>query len=86
MPQHKSCEKRIRSSQKQNLRNRKVKSSVKTATKKFRAAGPEEAEELFRNVSSELDLAAKKGVIPKKQVDRKKSRLARVRNRKVAAS
>lgn len=86
MPQHKSCEKRMRSTQKQNARNRHVKSSVKTAAKKFRAAGSEEAEELYRAVSSELDLAARKGVIPRKRADRRKSRLALERNRRVAAS
>jgi small subunit ribosomal protein S20 len=82
MPQHKSCKKRMRTNAKQNERNRQVKSSVKTATKKFRAAGADEAEDLYRTVSSELDLAARKGVIPRQQADRRKSRLARERNRK----
>jgi small subunit ribosomal protein S20 len=81
MPQHKSCAKRMRTSRKQNERNRQVKSAVKTATKKFHAATDEEAGDLYRAVSSELDRAAKKGVIPRKQADRKKSRLARTLNR-----
>ena len=81
MPQHKSCAKRMRTSQKQNAHNRAVKSSVKTAKKKFLAAEGEEAEALYRAVSSELDRAAKKGVLPRKRVDRNKSRLAKVLNR-----
>ena len=75
MPQHKSCEKRMRTNVKQNERNRQVKSAVKTATKKFRAAQEEEAADLYRAVSSELDLAAKKGVIPRKRASRVISRL-----------
>ena len=61
-----------------------VKSSVKTATKKFLAAEGEDAEARYRTISSELDLAAKKGVIPRKRADRHKSRLAKTLNRKNA--
>lgn len=78
MPQHESCKKRMRVSKKQNAYNRTVKSSLKTATKKFLAAPAEEAEAAYRKASSELDLAARKGVIPKQRADRKKSRLAKV--------
>jgi len=85
MPQHKSCEKRMRSSKKQNARNRAVKSAVKTATKRFLAAEGEEAETVYRAVASELDRAARKGTLPKQRVDRKKSRLAKVLNKKKAA-
>lgn len=84
MPQHKSCEKRMRTSQKQNARNRQTKSAVKTVTKRFLAATGEEAEAAYRAVASELDRAAKKGAIPKQRADRKKSRLARARNRQSA--
>lgn len=84
MPQHKSCEKRMRVSKKQNAYNRRITSAVKTAAKKFEAAGSEELEERFRAAVSELDLAARKGVIPKKRADRRKSRLARAKNRKQA--
>lgn len=78
MPQHESCKKRMRVSKKQNAYNRAVKSSLKTAHKKFLAAPAEEAEAAYRKASSELDLAARKGVIPKQRADRKKSRLAKV--------
>jgi small subunit ribosomal protein S20 len=85
MPQHKSCEKRIRASKKQNAYNRSVKSAVRTSTKKFRAAEGEGLEEAYRDASSQLDRAARKGVIPKKRADRKKSRLAKEKNRRAAA-
>ena len=81
MPQHKSCEKRIRVSKKQNARNRQIKSAVKTATKKFLAAGADEAETAYRAAASELDRAAKKGAIPKPRANRTKSRLARRLNK-----
>jgi small subunit ribosomal protein S20 len=84
MPQHKSCAKRMRTSAKQNAYNRAVKSSVKTAAKKFAAAEGADAEASYRAVASELDRAAKKGVIPRKRADRRKSRLAKALNRKMA--
>jgi small subunit ribosomal protein S20 len=86
MPQHKSCEKRIRLSRKQNARNRTIKSAVKTATKRFLAAEGEDAEAAYRAVASEFDTAAKKGVIPKARANRKKSRLARELNRRSSQS
>lgn len=85
MPQHKSCEKRMRTSKKQNVYNRAVKSSVKTATKRFLTAEGESLEAAYRNVASELDRAAKKGVIPRQRADRKKSRLAKAMNKSKAA-
>jgi small subunit ribosomal protein S20 len=84
MPQHESCVKRIRTNRKENARNRSAKSTLKTVTKKFLAASGDEAQALLREVSSELDRAVKRGVIPKARADRKKSRLARALNRKSA--
>lgn len=86
MPQHKSCEKRIRQDKKRNPYNRAVKSSVKTATKKFLTAEGADADELYKAVASELDRAAKKGVIPRQRADRRKSRLAKQLNKKKAAA
>jgi small subunit ribosomal protein S20 len=85
MPQHKSCEKRMRTSRKQNEYNRTVKSTVKTYAKKYAAAEGEDAEAAYREIASQLDRAARKGVIPKKRADRKKSRLAKDLNRKRSA-
>jgi small subunit ribosomal protein S20 len=77
MPQHKSCKKRMRTSRKRNEYNRAVKSTVKTHMKKLDAADGENAEATYREIASQLDRAAKKGVIPKKRADRRKSRLAK---------
>ena len=85
MPNHKSCKKRMRTSEKRNEYNRSVKSTVKTILKKFETAQGAEAETAFREISSQLDRAARKGVLPKSRVDRKKGRLARALNRKTAA-
>jgi small subunit ribosomal protein S20 len=86
VPQHKSSEKRIRQTKKRNPYNRAVRSVLKTSTKKFHAAEGEDLEQAFRDAVSELDRAAKKGVIPKPRADRKKSRLALAMNRKKAAA
>jgi len=85
MPQHKSCFKRIRTSKKQNAYNRTVKSSMKTLAKKYQASTEEEAQALLREFSSELDRAVKKGVIPRRRADRKKSRIALELNRRTTA-
>jgi small subunit ribosomal protein S20 len=86
MPQHKSNEKRMRRSKKENARNRAVKSALKTLTKKVAAAKPAEADAAYREIASELDRAAKKGIIPKRRADRRKSRLARAVNRAKASA
>ena len=85
MPRHKSNFKRMRTSKKQNLYNRQVKSSIKTLGTKFEASSEEDSQTLLREFSSELDRAAKKGVIPKRRADRKKSRIALELNRRKAA-
>jgi small subunit ribosomal protein S20 len=86
MPHHKSAAKRIRTSEKERLRNRAVKSTVKSALKKFDEAPVEQAAEALRLAVSELDRAARKGVIPKGRADRKKSRLARKTSQGTAAA
>lgn len=86
MPHHKSAAKRMRTNEKARQRNRAVKSTVKSALKKFEEAPVEQAAEALRQAAAELDRAAKKGVIPKGRADRKKSRLARKTNRDAAAA
>ncbi len=85
MPRHKSNFKRMRTSKKENARNREVKSTIKTVGKKFLAATGEETEKAMRELASELDRAGKKGIIPKRRADRKKSRIALAVNRRKAA-
>ena len=74
MPNIKSAMKRVKVSKKKNLRNRMIKSGVKTAVKKYEAALTQEQ---LSNVASALDKAASKGVIHKNTANRKKARLAR---------
>lgn len=76
----KSAMKRIKVIEKKTLRNKMVKTSVKTAVKKFEtavAAGNfDEAKALLSAASCELDKAASKGILHKNAVSRKKSRLS----------
>ena len=60
MPNIKSAMKRVKVSKKKNLRNRMIKSGVKTAVKKYEAALTPEQLSL---ASAALDKAASKGVI-----------------------
>jgi len=77
--------KRNRTNERRRLRNKSVKSSVRTAIRKFReavAAGEKEkAAELLVATSRKLDKAATKGVIHKNQAANKKSALARAYNK-----
>jgi small subunit ribosomal protein S20 len=76
----KSQIKRIKTNEKARLRNKSVKSSLKTAIRKANeavAAGDaEQAETLSRAASRQLDKAVSKGVIHKNQAANKKSALA----------
>jgi small subunit ribosomal protein S20 len=77
----KSQIKRIKTNEKRRLRNKSVKSSVRTAVRKFReaaAAGDAEtAGELQRAAARALDKAASKGVIHKNQAANRKSAMAK---------
>ena len=81
----KSQIKRIRTNEAARLRNKSVKSSVKTAIRKFReaaAAGDKDkALELLQDASRKLDKAASKGVIHDNQAANKKSAMAQVANK-----
>ncbi|MEA4884922.1 MAG: 30S ribosomal protein S20 [Clostridia bacterium] len=85
MPNNKSAEKRVRTSRVRTLRNASVKSSVKTAIRRFHEAlaQPEAgaSENQLNRAFSAIDRAAKKGVIHKNQAARRKSQLARKANR-----
>lgn len=77
----KSQIKRIRTNEAARQRNKSVKSSVKTAIRKFREAAEagdrEKALELLRAASKKLDKAASKGVIHTNQAANKKSAMAK---------
>jgi len=77
MPNHKSCEKRLKQDQKRHARNNYVRSTLKTLSKKIHSDMPQaEKEKLLETVYSQLDKAAKKGVIHPRTASRRKSRLA----------
>ena len=80
MPNTKSAAKRMRIEQKRRLRNRGVKSSVKTYIGKAQRAiaaqpGEETTTAAVRQALSQLDRAATKGVLHPNNVARRKSRL-----------
>ena len=80
----KSQIKRIRTNEAARQRNKAVKSSVKTAIRKFREAADagdkDKAVELLRAAGRQLDKAASKGVIHINQAANKKSAMAKRAN------
>jgi small subunit ribosomal protein S20 len=81
MPNNRAAEKRMRQEQRRRAFNRSTKSIVKTNLTKARQAiamptiTEADAAEAVRKAISELDKAAKKGVIHKNNAARRKSRL-----------
>ena len=88
MPNNAAAEKRMRQEQKRRAHNRSIKSEVKTQVTKARTAitttniNAVDAEAAVRAAVSELDRAAKKGVIHKNNAARRKSRLMKQLNTK----
>ena len=72
----KSAIKRIDRTKKETLRNKSVKTGIKTSIRKF-----EEARDLLRAVDKKLKRAASKNVIHKNAADRRMSRLTKKLNR-----
>ena len=81
----KSQKKRILTNEKARLRNNAVKSELKTATRKVKAAveaqNQEAAVEALRFVNRKLDKAVSKGVLHKKTAANKMSGLAALVNK-----
>lgn len=77
----KSQRKRNLTNEKARQRNKAVKSSLKTAVRKFRSAADtgdtEQAMALARDASRKLDQAASKGVIHKNQAANRKAAIHR---------
>jgi small subunit ribosomal protein S20 len=85
---HKSAQKRHRQSLKRRMKNRSMKSTIKTYTKKAveaTVAGADTSLELQRKAESLLDKAAKGSTMHKNTVARRKSRLAKRLNKERAA-
>jgi len=77
MPNHKSCEKRLRQEKKRSARNHYVKSTINTLAKKIRSGiSIEEKQGLLSEIYSKLDVAAKKKIIHKRTASRRKARIA----------
>jgi small subunit ribosomal protein S20 len=85
-----SAEKRHRQSEERRLRNKSVKSSVRTSAKKFvvlarksdRSSQEQvgEAEAALKDMIKKIDTAAQKGIIKRNTAARKKSRMQRLFN------
>jgi small subunit ribosomal protein S20 len=77
----KSQIKRIGTNEKARLRNKAVKSSLKTSVRRFREAADagetDKALELMRTASRQLDKAASKGIIHANQAANRKSAIAK---------
>ncbi|MEF9894575.1 MAG: 30S ribosomal protein S20 [Clostridia bacterium] len=87
MPNIKSAVKRVKVNEKKNLRNRMIKSAMRTTVKKYDVAvatGAADAQ-LLSATASAIDKAASKGVIHKNAANRKKARMAKRLNKAAAA-
>ncbi|MGI6109370.1 MAG: 30S ribosomal protein S20 [Bacilli bacterium] len=80
----KSAIKRAKTNEKARVRNKAVRTNLKTEMKKFQAAAAEgdkaKAQEAFNKAAKKLDQAASKNVIHKNSAARKKSTLAKALN------
>ena len=81
MAHHKSAKKRIRQNEKKRIRNRHVRTTLRSALKKFEQAlgeqNPEEIKTLARKTISIVDRAASKGVIHRNKAARHVSQVSR---------
>ena len=79
MPNIKSAKKRVKVSEKKNLRNRMIKTGVRGSIKKLQAAitaDPATAGVQLSATASAIDKAVSKGIMHKNTANRKKARLA----------
>lgn len=81
MPTSASAKKRVRQSEKRRLRNRSVRSNLRSNFRKvleaIEAKDADAATKAYREMESRIDKAARKGVIHKNTAARKKARLAK---------
>lgn len=89
MPNIKSAKQRVKTIRVRTARNTAIKSSVKTAIRRFNEAlsqaDPKGSADELNRAFSAVDRAAKKGVIHPNQAARRKSRLARRANKAAQA-
>ncbi len=87
MPNIKSAKKRVKVIETKTLRNKMVKSALKTDLKKFDTAVIENADnkqELYTKAVSAVDKAVAKGIVHKNKAGRTKAQLAKKMNSIVA--
>ena len=80
VPNIKSAKKRVKVIEKKTLRNKAIKSDLKTALKKADAAVADNAadkEQVVRAAIKKVDMACTKGILHKNNAARKKSQLAK---------
>jgi len=78
MPNHKSCQKRMRQTVKRTLANKIIKTKVKTSVKKYLEESDKERKvDLLKNIYKVYDQAVSKNVFKKNKAARAKSRLAK---------
>jgi small subunit ribosomal protein S20 len=79
-----SAEKRFRQSEERRIRNKSVKTALRTSAKKVSLAVQKKdsasAEEALKDMIKRFDSAAGKGIIKKNAASRKKSRMQRLFN------
>ncbi len=83
MPNIKSAKKRVKVISAKTLQNKMIKTNLKTVLKNADAAvtaGAEDKEVAIRLAIKKVDQAAAKGIMHKKNADRKKSQLAKKLN------
>jgi small subunit ribosomal protein S20 len=82
MPNSKSAEKRLRQNVVRRLRNRTVKSSIRSQLRKVReavsAGDMDKAEQEYRSAAQKLDRAGQRNIIHRNKAARTKSRLQRM--------
>jgi small subunit ribosomal protein S20 len=85
MPNTKSAERRMRSSERKRLHNRSISSRLRRVEKDLRtnitAGKKEDATKALSDVLSAFDKAVKSGVIPRATANRRKSRLTLALNK-----
>lgn len=88
MPIIKSAKKRVRTAEKAAVRNSKTKRILKSALKAFRRdiANGASTTESHAEAQSNVDVAAKKGLIHKNKADRQKAQLAKIAKDAAAAT
>ncbi len=84
VPNIQSAKKRVLVAEKKNMRNRMIKSTMRTSVKRFETAAAQEQttdiEQLYKNAISKVNRACTKGVLHRNTASRKISQLSKLYN------